>query len=293
MMYFAEPINRPPYEKADGFLQVTEGCSHGTCKFCSYFKTEFKRLSIEEIERDVRQIPETYGQPTRIFLQGADAFSADYDILMATAELIHEYVPSVKTIGGFARVDSFTGKTVEQLKSMHEAGYEDPYFGLESGWDKAIEFMNKGWTIPEARTQLEKLEVSGMPYIVNYCCGVGGKGNGLVNARETAKLYDGIHPTMLNMTMLTVIPDTPLWDAVKAGEFEEESEIEKLEETQELIRNLNCETVFMNEHASNFFHLICNLPDQKEAAIAYIQNVIDTSSEEELRKYRESAIETF
>lgn len=292
-MHFAEPINRPPYEKADGFLQVTEGCSHGTCKFCSYFKTEFRYLSLEEIERDIKKIPETYGEPTRIFLQGADAFTADYDILMATAELLHKYVPSVRSIGGFARVDSFLNKSVNQLRALHEAGYEDPYFGLESGWDHAIKFMNKGWTISDARLQLEKLEESGMPYIVNYCCGIGGKGNGLINAHETAKLYDSIHPTMLNMTMLTVLPQTPLWDSVKSGEFVEAPEIEKLEETKELISCLDCETVFMNEHASNSFHLICHLPDQKIEALEYIQDVIDRSTEESLRAYRESSIDVF
>ena len=132
-----------------------------------------------------------------------------------------------------------------------------------------------------------------MPYILNYLCGAGGKGNGLVNARDTAKLYSGLHPTMLNMTMLTVVPDTPLWDMMKEGKFVEEGELEKLEELQELLRCLNCETTFMNEHASNFFHIACELPRQRDEAIAYIQNIIDTSNEDELRRYREAAVQVF
>ena len=37
-MHFSSGINRPPYETADGYLQTTEGCSHNTCLFCTYFK---------------------------------------------------------------------------------------------------------------------------------------------------------------------------------------------------------------------------------------------------------------
>ena len=293
MMHFASEINRPPYEKADGFLQVTEGCSHGTCKFCSYFKDEFRRLDLEEIERDVKQIPQTFGEPKRIFLQGADSFSATYDILMGTAELLRKYVPSVQSIGGFARVDSFKDKTVGQLMALHEVGYEDPYFSVESGFEEVLSFMNKGFTVAEAREQLNKLEESGMPYIVNYLCGAAGAGRGLENARNTARLYDGLHPTMINMTMLTVVPGTPLWDMTEAGEFQEATEKEKLEETQELLRLLTCETVFMNEHASNVFHIACELPRQRDEAIEYIQRVIDKADEAEMRTYRENAAKIF
>lgn len=88
-MRFSGGINRPPYETADGYLQTTEGCSHNHCLFCTYFKEQkFRKSTIEEIEEDIREIPEYFGVPKRIFLQGADGFAADYDILMKTAELL-------------------------------------------------------------------------------------------------------------------------------------------------------------------------------------------------------------
>lgn len=118
-MKFTSGINRPPYETADGYLQVTEGCSHNTCLFCTYFKdTKFRKAGIEEIEADIKEIPRYFGSPKRIFLQGADGYSADYDTLMKTAELLHEHIPSVETIGGYARIDSFFDKSVEELRAM-------------------------------------------------------------------------------------------------------------------------------------------------------------------------------
>ena len=34
-MHFSSGINRPPYEAQDAYLQITSGCSHGKCEFCT------------------------------------------------------------------------------------------------------------------------------------------------------------------------------------------------------------------------------------------------------------------
>jgi len=287
-MKFTSGINRPPYETADGYLQVTEGCSHNTCLFCTYFKdTKFRKAGIEEIEADIKEMPQYFGSPKRIFLQGADGYSADYDTLMKTAELLHEHVPSVETISGYARIDSFFDKSVEELRTMKDAGYDNPYIGVESGDDVVLQRINKGYTAAQAREVLEKLDASGLRYIVNFLNGAGGHDYGLDNARKTAALYDGLHPTMVNTSMLTVVPGTPLYRAIEKGLYKESTEKEKLQEIQEFIRCLTNETVFMNEHASNLFHVKCNLPEDKKGVLDYIQKLIDGKEEAELRKYRE------
>ena len=54
-MHFTTGINRPPYERNSGFLQVTSGCSHKKCTFCGYFKEcAFKFSPIEEIAEDIK-----------------------------------------------------------------------------------------------------------------------------------------------------------------------------------------------------------------------------------------------
>ena len=294
MMKFTSGINRPPYETADGYLQVTEGCSHNSCLFCTYFKdTKFRKSSMDEIEEDIKEMRENFGEPRRIFLQGADGFSADYDVLMQTAERIHKYVPSVETIGGYARVDSFYDKTADQLKNMKEAGFSDPYIGVESGDDAVLKLVNKGYTAAQAREQLEKLDSVGFAYIVNFLNGAGGHHYGLGNAEKTAALYAGLHPSMINMSMLTVVPGTPLYRLMNTGRYEESTEKEKLEEAREFVRCIQNETVYMTEHASNQFHVCCNLPEDREAVMKYIQKMIDEKDENELRRYRERIARVF
>lgn len=293
-MNFSSGINCPPYETADGFLQTTQGCSHNHCLFCTYFKDQkFRKSAIEEIESDIKEISYYFGEPKRIFLQGADGFAADYDVLMKTAELIHKYVPSVQSIGGYARIDNFYDKTVDQLKNMAAAGYKNPYIGVESGDDTVLKKINKGYTAAQAREQLEKIDASGLPYIVNFLNGAGGHEYGSTNARLTAKLYDGLHMTMVNTSMLTVVPGTPLYRAMEKGLYIESTETEKLEEIYELVRCLTNETIFMNEHASNLFHVKCRIPEEKEELLSFIQKFIEENDEKKLRQYREYITRAF
>ena len=293
-MHFSGGINRPPYETADGYLQTAEGCSHNTCLFCTYFKDQkFRKSTIEEIEEDIKEIPATFGAPKRIFLQGADGYAADYDVLMKTAELLHKYVPSVKTIGGYARIDNFYDKTEEQLRNMAAAGFANPYIGVESGDDAVLKRINKGYTAAQAREQLEKIDAAGLPFIVNFLNGAGGHNYGLTNAQLTAKLYDGLHPTMVNTSMLTVVPGTPLYRAMEKGLYEESTETEKLEEIHELVRCLTNDTIFMNEHASNLFHVQCRILESKEELLSYIRKFMEENDEKKLRQYREYITRAF
>ncbi len=293
-MRFAGGINRPHYETADGYLQTTEGCSHNHCLFCTYFKNQkFKKSTLAEIEADIREIPEYFGAPKRIFLQGADGFAADYDVLMKTAELLRKYVPSVESIGGYARIDNFYDKTEDQLRNLAAVGYADPYIGVESGDDTVLKRINKGYTASQAREVLEKIEASGLPFIVNFLNGAGGHGGGPANARLTATLYEGLHPTMINTSMLTVVPGTPLYRAVEKGLYTESTEKEKLEELHEFVRCLTNDTIFMNEHASNLFHVKCRIPEAKEELLASIKKLTEESDETELRRYREMITRAF
>lgn len=56
---------------------------------------------------------------------------------------------------------------------------------------------------------------------------------------------------------------------------------------------LTNDTIFMNEHASNLFHVRCRLPETREELLAYIRKFMEGSDEKELRKYRERITRAF
>lgn len=287
-MHFTTGINRPPYEANSGFLQVTSGCSHKSCTFCGYFKEcGFKLSPIEEIAEDVKEIPQYFGAPERIFLQSADAFAATYDTLMKTAELIHKYVPSVKTIGGYARIDNFIDKTVEQLKNMKNAGFSNPYIGVESGDDEILRRTHKGYDAKTAREQLEKLTTAGMPIIANFLNGLGGKDYGLSHAQKTAKIYENISISMIEVSSLTLVPGTNLYYQKSKGKFVESGEVERLREMQEFLRKLTNHTIFLSDHISMPFFVKAELPDKRDEIITAIDKIIDEIGENSLRRHRD------
>ena len=69
--------------------------------------------------------------------------------------------------------------------------------------------------------------------------------------------------------------------------------MEKLEEIYELVRCLSNDTIFMNEHASNLFHVRCRIPEAKEELLSYIRKFMEESDERELRRYRERITRAF
>ena len=51
--------------------------------------------------------------------------------------------------------------------------------------------------------------------------------------------------------------------------------------------------IFMNEHASNLFHVRCRIPESKEELLAYIQRFMEENDEKKLREYREYITRAF
>lgn len=275
-MHFSSGINRPPYEAQDAYLQVTSGCSHGTCAFCTFYKdARFKVSPMEEVEADIRELAQYGARYNRIYLQGADPLILPYKKLKIIAELIHEHLPWVKTIGGYARVDNLRNKTVEELRELKEMGYEGFYFGIETGDDFLLKHMNKGYSSDVIIEQMSKLSEAGMDFVGNFLGGLGGHGYGLSHARESARVSNIIKPTMIYASELTLFPDTPLMQDVMEGKFVEATEVERFEEMQEFLRCITIPTVFKAEHVTMPVPIRGKLPEDRDCMIGELQEIIN------------------
>lgn len=291
-MHFSSPINRPPYEAHSAYLQITSGCStHNKCAFCAFYQdSRFKVSPIEEIRADLEKLRSMNLGAKRIFLQGADPFVASYDRLMEVAELIHTYLPTVESIGGYARINNIVDKSVQQLEALVAAGYSNPYFGIESGDDVILSRMNKGYTSALITEQCQKMDAAGFRYVANFLNGLGGHNYGLKHAQDSARILNDLRPAMIYVSSLTLMPGSRLLRQAQKGAFEEATEKEKLEEMAEFIRCLTTPTIFRAEHVSIAVPLAGHIPQNKEKMLATLQAVIDGASEENLRSFRESIV---
>lgn len=223
----------------------------------------------------------------RIFLQGADPFILSTDRLLRIAELIHTYLPTVRTIGGYARIDNVRNKSVEDLKRLVDEGYSNFYFGNESGDDHLLEIMNKGYRAEEIVKECQKMDRAGMKYILNFLGGLGGHGYGLEHARRSAEIINQTRPTMIYASELTLFPDTPLMKAKLEGRFVEATEEERLEEMKEFIRCLDIPTVFKAEHVTIPIPVRGRLPEDRQQMLDQLDQEIAMAHAGQMDHFRE------
>ena len=69
-MRYEGSVYRPPSEANSLIVQVTIGCAHNKCTFCSMYKADkFRIRNYEEVVEDLQWARRHYRRVERIFLQ--------------------------------------------------------------------------------------------------------------------------------------------------------------------------------------------------------------------------------
>lgn len=306
-MHYTGTIWRPPYEAASLLLEVTAGCTHHSCKFCTLYSElpfKFRMSPLKDVESDLQEaqiwaadpmarlsarlqgLPEP-GGVERVFLTGANPFVLRCDRLLEIAGLIRQYLPSVRTVGCFSRITDIALKSDEELAALGRAGYDGLTIGIETGDGEALAFMNKGYAPGDILTQCRRLDEAGIGYSFFYLAGISGAGRGEAGARATAAVCNQLRPWLIGVNMLTVYPDSELSREIRRGAWKESGELEKYRETRTLLECLNIPTVFAAMGASNAFQFQGALPEEQDALLARLDEIIASGQEDRLRSYRE------
>lgn len=290
-MHYTGTIWRPPYEAYSALVQVTAGCTHHKCKFCTLYEDvpfKFRMSPLSEVEEDLKEISRYYRNAKRVFFTGANPFVLSFDKLKTLAGLVRKYYPKAESIGCFARITDITPKTDEQLKELRRLGYNSITIGVEAGDDEALSFMHKGFGTKEIIRECKRLDEAGMEYNFFYLAGIYGRGRGEIGAKNTAVVFNQLNPKIIINSMMTIYCTSELYQEIQDGSWKEETEIEKLMELKVLIGNLNIDTYFATMGASNCVNVEGHLPKDKTRMIKWLDEVISSVDEKELRRYREN-----
>ncbi len=293
-MHYTGTIWRPPYEASSLLLEVTAGCTYHQCKFCTLYHDlpfKFRITPLEDIEADLKEVKNLLGAEShltvsRTFLTGANPFALNTARLLKIADLIRQHFPGNKTIGCFSRITDITTKTDEDLKQLKHAGYNDLTIGMETGDDQALAFMHKGYTAKDIITQCQRLDAADIHYTFFYLTGISGAGQGKTGAKRTAEICNQLHPQRIGANMLTIYPNSQLYQEIQKKTWEEESEIEKYEELKVLVEHLQIPVYFGALGASNAIPIQGILPEDKEKILTVLDQIISNVSEQRLRIYR-------
>lgn len=197
LLHFTGQVWRPPYEASSQLLQVTAGCTHNKCKFCSlYHGTKFRLSPIAEVEEDLKVIQSYQPRARRVFLTGANPFALSYNRLLDLGLLIRKHLRHCESIGMFSRISDIKPKSVEELRNLRHLGFDSISIGTESGDDNTLAMMNKGYTANDIIESCKKLEEANIRYNFVYLTGLAGKNKGEQNAINTANVFNQLPPPL-------------------------------------------------------------------------------------------------
>lgn len=279
-MNYTGPVYRPSYEANTLLLQVTVGCAHNKCTFCTMYRdVKFSIDKMDQIEKDLQEAKQLYGNVKRIFLVNGDAFVLSAKRLKAIAEMIHRYLPQVEVITMYASINNIIGKTDEELAELSKLGIGDLWVGVETGLGDALDYLNKGASLADANKQLERLNKAGITFFYGFMFGAAGKGRGIENAEANAKLINKVRPLGIVPTTLNVNEGTKLAKDVAEGVFEMANEQEVFEEQKKTIELVEVDTYYMGIHIINSVSFDAELPNEKQAAIDRLNDAISNTDE--------------
>ena len=264
-MRYQGMVYRPPSEAYSLIVQVTYGCSHNTCAFCSMYKEKrFALRPLHEVLEDFQMARQRYRSVRRIFLADGDALIRKASELYTILDTIRELFPECERVTSYASPSSIRLRTDEELQTLRAKGLTMVYMGLESGCDDVLKRMRKGHMSAEIRR-------NGMALSVTAITGLGGPELLEEHAIKTAEAFNAMNPEYIGMLTLMVEPGTPLYDWVHDGSFRLLDQHQVLKETELLVSHFDSPgSVFRMNHASNYLDLRGTLNQDRDALLAKI-----------------------
>jgi len=268
-MIYEGDIYRPPSEAYSLIVQVTIGCTHNKCSFCSSFsEKQFRVRPFEDVKADFLEMRMYYRRVDRIFLADANAMCLSFDKLMRILNMIKELFPECRRVAAYSRAGDGLRKSPEELKALKEAGLGIVYIGAESGSPKILEMINKGENRESLIEAVRRYEDAGILTSVTFISGLGGKALTHEHAQMTAGMINEMRAGYVSLLTLMINGRESMYRDIQSGKMQLLSLDDILDETKELIEGINLPMespcVFRSNHASNFLVLKGNLPEDKE-----------------------------
>jgi radical SAM superfamily enzyme YgiQ (UPF0313 family) len=264
------PVFRPPSEADSLILQVTVGCSHNHCTFCSMYRSkQFRAKTLEQVRAEILETRAEYGADVRrVFLADGDAMCLSAARLAAILDALNDAFPRLQRIGIYANARDVLEKSDDELADLRRRGLKILYTGLESGDDDTLAAVEKGATAAEIVAAVRRARAAGMATSVMVLVGLAGVERSLEHARRSAEAINAMAPNYTALLTYTPTPQSPLAGRIALGEVALPSPRESIVEIREFVAAVACETYFTCNHASNYVPLTGRLPRAKAAVLA-------------------------
>jgi radical SAM superfamily enzyme YgiQ (UPF0313 family) len=276
MLAYDAPLFRPPSEADSLLLQVTLGCSHNECTFCSMYRTKtFRARPVAEVRAEIAEARRLLGPDVRkAFLADGDAMCLSTARLVAILDALGEAFPRLRRVGIYANARDLLRKTDAELSELRRRKLAIVYLGLESGDDATLAEVRKGATAEQMVDAVRRANAAGFATSVMVLVGLAGRRRSLEHARRSAEALNRMEPSYTALLTYTPVPGSPLFERIERGELELPGPRESLVEIRELVQGLSCATYFTCNHASNYLPLTARLPAARGELLAVLDAAI-------------------
>ncbi len=201
------------WQKSAGMTSVhligSRGCPY-RCAFCDHTVTgrKVRYRKPADVVDEMLHLYKTHS-PDDIFYFD-DTFTLSGRRVAAICALLHQAEKNV-TWSAQGRVDCVDRSMLEAMKI---AGCTELYFGVESGSNRILKHLGKGFTaeqVKEAFALCHSVGIKPGAYLI-----VGVPGETREDIEQTADLIEEIEPFLVNYSVLTPFPNTPLYRKTKA-----------------------------------------------------------------------------
>ena len=286
-MHLTEPVYRNPYWPTWPLIQITQSCTHNSCKFCTMYRdVPFRMQPMEWLEEDLRELQVLAPNAKTVQLLSANPLALSFDRLMPRLQLIRKYLPNLQHMYAATRVDDIKNKTIEQLKALRDIGVDEISLGVESGDDWTLQRINKGYTAQDILEQCHKLDEAGIRYWMTFLNGVAGREHSHDHAVHSAEIFNQCHPMLVGTGGLTLFPGTPLLEEAGRGEFTPLDESEMMQELHTFLQHLTCDCE-LNTHHTSTLHLTGPFLPRKQQLLDALQDAIDHADIDALARVRQ------
>jgi len=200
-----------------------------------------------------------------LFLQDADALVLRTERLVEILNHIRAAFPTITRITSYARAETLSRKSADQLKALRTAGLNRIHVGMESGSDAVLTLMEKGVTQEQQIRSGQQVVAAGIELSMYYMPGLGGQKLSAENALESARVLNAVNPTFIRLRSTVPVPGTPLYPMMQEGWWTPLTEEEKVREIRDWLVRLNGITsTVQSDHMMNLLEdMAGRLPDDK------------------------------
>jgi anaerobic magnesium-protoporphyrin IX monomethyl ester cyclase len=190
-------------------ISTSRGCPYG-CIFCSSCILWGKKCRVRTPENIIKEINYLYDK-FRIrkidFME--DTFTLDEERTKKICKLLRKENLDISWICT-TRVDKFKKETAIEMK---KAGCDLVCFGLESGVQRNLDFLNKGFTLEDSIKAVKTAKDIKIPVIGSFIIGIPGETREMLN--QTISFAKKLKLHSVRFPLLTPFPGTKLYENLK------------------------------------------------------------------------------